>query len=446
MMNGKDVAGQNYSASPHSPERSFVSCFLSCSEKMAAWRFLKGGVCILLPVILLLRYSIERFDYDVWWQMALGRYYLTHHTLVMDHSVFSWTPTDPTWIYNTCLGSIIFYWIYNLTGEMGLWFFQWLIFLGIFLSFYVCLRILKQPLDITAIAIIAAVGVICSLSWRFYKPELFSPLILCWLSVIYIAAKLKRKTVWFYIYPFVFALWVNLHGGFILGFCLLACFFTGELLNRLVFPEESFTTRELFDLGLACILSLVATLVNPYGIHYHWGILKAAYNEIYTVSSKYIMAYESLWPYLKDIGKFDISFFRVGQVALLIIVMLCTLVGLFLYQFVKKKSCDFTLILLAVATFWGSTRAVRAIYMFPLVFFFAFYFLIYKLNLKSLPAKLTGISLMIFVLLFFNVSYFAARYGSDYAWSASRLESFAPVQEVEFLKKTRWTFCYLMII
>jgi len=84
--------------------------------------------------------------------------------------------------------------------------------------------------------------------------------------------------------------------------------------------------------------------------------------------------------------------------------------------------------------------------MFPLVFFFAFYFLIYKLNLKSLPAKLTGISLMIFVLLFFNVSYFAARYGSDYAWSASRLESFAPVQEVEFLKKTRWTFCYLMII
>jgi len=88
MMNGKDVAGQNYSASPHSPERSFVSCFLSCSEKMAAWRFLKGGVCILLPVILLLRYSIERFDYDVWWQMALGRYYLTHHTLVMDHSVF----------------------------------------------------------------------------------------------------------------------------------------------------------------------------------------------------------------------------------------------------------------------------------------------------------------------------------------------------------------------
>jgi len=336
MMNGKDVAGQNYSASPHSPERSFVSCFLSCSEKMAAWRFLKGGVCILLPVILLLRYSIERFDYDVWWQMALGRYYLTHHTLVMDHSVFSWTPTDPTWIYNTCLGSIIFYWIYNLTGEMGLWFFQWLIFLGIFLSFYVCLRILKQPLDITAIAIIAAVGVICSLSWRFYKPELFSPLILCWLSVIYIAAKLKRKTVWFYIYPFVFALWVNLHGGFILGFCLLACFFTGELLNRLVFPEESFTTRELFDLGLACILSLVATLVNPYGIHYHWGILKAAYNEIYTVSSKYIMAYESLWPYLKDIGKFDISFFRVGQVALLIIVMLCTLVGLFLYQFVKK--------------------------------------------------------------------------------------------------------------
>jgi hypothetical protein len=409
---------------------------IAFSERLASWRLLRVILLVLLAVMLILRYAVERLDYDLWWQMALGRYYWLNRTLTIDHTIFSWTPTDPTWVYNTCLGSIVMYLFYTLAGGFGLWLLQWLVFLGIFLSFYVILRVLRQPLDITAITIIAVIGVIGWASLRIYKPELFTPLFICWVGVIFVLVKAHRgKSSLFYIYPFVFAIWVNLHGGFILGFCLLACFFIGEFLNRIFFPRESFETRELFDLGLASALSFFATLINPFGIYYHLQILKSPTNEIYTVSSKYLLAYESLWPYFKSIGSMDLEFFRVGQVALLMAAMALSLVSLFIYQWRQKRSCDFMLIILSAATFWGSMRAVRAIYMFSMFFFFAFYGLLYLLNQNRISAKLSGVSLLVFALLLMNVLYVSIRYGAGNRWFGFGLQDYAPVKEIEFLKQ-----------
>lgn len=421
----------------HNNRSSVISSFFIFSEKLSYSKYLKLAVMILLPVMILLRYPVDSLDYDLWWQMALGKYYLTHHTLVIDHSIFSWTPTDHGWIYNTCLGSIILYLIYSMMGGLGLWIFQWLILLGIFLSFYVFLKLIKQPLDITSLTVMAAVGISCSTSLSYYKPELFSPLILSWIAVIFSYFKIKRKIFSLYIYPFIFALWVNLHGAFLLGFCLLGCFFIGEILNRIFSMPESFSMKELFHLGAACVLSALAVLVNPYGINYLLGIYNASMSEVYTVNTRYIQAYVSLWPYLKDLGQSAVSFFNVGQNVLLMSVMILLLASIFLWALMKKKICDFSLLVLTIATFIGSMSVVRTVYMFPLVFFFSFYYLPYRLNLKNISAKVTALSLIIFIILFINISYFTIRYGAGNKWFGAGLESFAPVEEVAFLKKYR---------
>jgi hypothetical protein len=416
---------------------SIVSSFFTFSEKLATSRYLKWVVMALLPVMILLKYPVDNSDYDLWWQMALGKYYLTHHTLVINHSIFSWTPTYPGWIYNTCLGSIVFYLIYSLMGGFGLWIFQWLIFLGIFLAFYLFLGLIRQRLDVTGLTIIAAVAIACWLACRFYKPELFSTLLFCWIVLIYFCVKITRRKFLFYLYPFIFAFWVNLHGGFFLGGCFLACICIGEFLNRIIFPRESFTINELIHLGIACVLSGAATLLNPYGVNYLLSIYNASMSESYTLSSKYIQAYISLWPYFKDIKNIDISFFRMGQVALIMAIMMFFLMSLFLYELIKKRSCDFAFLILSVFTYWGSMRAARAVYIFPIVFFFLFFYLLHRLKLKSFTARATILSLLIFVLLFVNVSYFTIRYGADNKWFGAGLESFAPVKEVAFLKKYR---------
>jgi len=407
---------------------SMLPTFSAFSEKLASFRYLKWIIIILLPVLILLRNPVEQLDTDLWWQMALGKYYITHHTLIADHSIFSWTPTDPTWIYNTCLGSIAFYLVYTIMGGFGLWTLQWSIFLGVFLSFYFFLRLIQRQIDITSVTIIAAVGIVCSLACCFYKPEIFSLLLFSWTVFIFFYIKLTRRIFLFYLYPLIFALWVNLHGAFVVGLVFLGITFVGEILNRLFFSKESFSTNNLIHFGSACIVSLAFTLINPYGIDYiictYKGITSGEF-----LQNKYIMAYLSLWPYLKE---FDSSFFRLGQTAWIMTIMMFFMACLFLYEFLKKKSCDFALLLANVALYWKGMETSRASYFFPVAFFFSFFYLLHRLKLKNILNRTTLLSLLLFLFFFINISYFNIRYGAGFTWFGTGLDNFVPVKKYLF--------------
>jgi hypothetical protein len=82
-------------------------------------------------------------------------------------------------------------------------------------------------------------------------------------------------------------------------------------------------------------------------------------------------------------------------------------------------------------------RGVRITYIFALVFFFTFFYLLYRLRLKNISAKLTILSLIIFSLFFANISYFTFSYGAGNKWFGSGLNDLVPVKEVAFLKKYR---------
>jgi hypothetical protein len=413
---------------------SKISSFFTFSEKQASSEHLRWLLIALLPALILLRYPVDGTDYDLWWQMALGKYYIAHHTLIMDHSIFSWTPTDPTWIYNTCLGSIAIYLFYNFMGGFGLWLFQWLIFLGVFLSFYLFLRLIRLRLDVTGVTLIAAIGIACSLACRYYKPELFSALLFSWTVFIFFCAKITRRKFLFYLYPLIFALWVNLHGAFVVGLVFLALAFTGELLNRIFFSGKSFTTKELVHFGVACVLSGAATLLNPYGIDYLLNTYNTLTSEVYMgPQNKYNLAYMALWPYLKDT---TISFFNAGLTAWIMTLMIFSIFSLSIYELVKKRSCDFALLIASCALYWKGMETGRASYFFPIAFFFVFfYLLIHRLKLKSILGRATIFSLLVFLFFSISVSYFTIRYCTDNKWFGAGLDSFEPVKEVAFLKK-----------
>jgi len=430
IIPANDLFGNQRQKADNRP--SITSSLIAVSEKLAAFSGLKWMAAVLLPVLIFLAYPLPRGDYDLWWQMALGKYYLTHQTLVIDHSIFSWTPSDPGWIYNTFLGSIIIYVMYSWMGGFGLWLFQWLIFLGIFLSFYVFLRLIGQRLDITMMTVIAAIGIACSMVCSFYKPELFSALLFCWTVFIFFSVKVTRRKYLFYFYPVLFAFWVNLHGAFILALIFLALIFTGEILNRMIFPRESFTNDELIHFGIAYFLSLAVTLLNPYGINYHLSIYRGLTSEIYELNSKYIAAYVTLWPYLKNVGSL---FIRQGQVAWIFFLMMMILGCIFLFDFIKKKSCDFALLFIFLATSWGSMRGMRGGYLLSFTFFFLFLYWIHRFHWKTLTGKATLVSFIIFVFLFMNMANQTIRQGAYNQWFGAGLDDSVPVRETAFLKK-----------
>ncbi len=436
----RDAVTANHKANISGINSSWLSSFFIFSQKLSSSAYFKWMMIALLPLLILLKYPVDKVDYDLWWQMAHGKYYLTHHTLKIDLSVFSWTPTDPTWIYNTCLGSIVVYLFYNFLGGFGLWLFQWLIFGGIFLSFYLFLRLMNQRLDMTGATIIAAIGIACSISCRYYKPELFSALIFSWTAFIFFYIKIKRTKYLFYIYPLIFAFWVNLHGAFAVGLVFLILAFTGEILNKIFFSRESLTEQELAHFGGACLLSAAATILNPYGADYLISlfptIMSAMGSESYTGPyDKIIVAYKSLWPYLMDANP---TSYNLRITAWIITVMMCSVLSLFIYDLIRKKSCDFAVLIISLALYWKGMETNRASHFFSIVFFFVFFFLlIQRLKLKDIPGKAAIISLLIFVFFLTGISFFAIRYRAGDTWFGSGIENNAPVDEVEFLKKIR---------
>jgi hypothetical protein len=76
-----------------------------------------------------------------------------------------------------------------------------------------------------------------------------------------------RRVFWL---PALMLLWVNLHGGFLVGFALLGVYLVGSGIQYFTCPER----REgigswLKRLGLVSALSLLASFMNPYGYKLH---------------------------------------------------------------------------------------------------------------------------------------------------------------------------------
>ena len=84
---------------------------------------------------------------------------------------------------------------------------------------------------------------------------------------------------WLWLVPVLMLAWVNVHGGFVLGFVLLGIFWLGSLWSWLTLKqlriEESLEKvragRRTRDLTLVGLASLAASFVNPYGgkLHTH---------------------------------------------------------------------------------------------------------------------------------------------------------------------------------
>jgi hypothetical protein len=70
-------------------------------------------------------------------------------------------------------------------------------------------------------------------------------------------------------------LWVNLHGGFLLGFVLLGAYLVGGGIQYFTCPEQREAIgRWLQRLWLVGVLSLLASFVNPYGYKLHLHIYR----------------------------------------------------------------------------------------------------------------------------------------------------------------------------
>ncbi len=198
---------------------------------------------------------------DLGWHLAAGDL-IRSQGKIPEHDSWSFTAGDTRWYNLSWLWDVVESFLFQYGG------FNALILAAIFLGGLIagglaaiCLN-RHATLVATCIAVIAA----CLLYPTFAVPDIFlaaSPniatLVFC---VVFYGVCLEKRYLW--LAPLAMLLWVNMHGGFVLGSFILGIFGATALLKR---NAPDFATYLL--VAAAC---LVATFVNPLGWHVYVGV------------------------------------------------------------------------------------------------------------------------------------------------------------------------------
>lgn len=202
---------------------------------------------------------------DFWWHVKAGEI-VAEEGRIPDTNLWAWTlPRDQPFVYGGWLGQLLLYLSFSAGGVP----------LVVFL---------RNALALTMLALVAWEARRRSGSWRLatlattlagfmalgnvtVRPQMWAwlPFMLMLLILARYSAGVLRPT-WLLALPILMALWVNLHGSFVLGIGLVGAYLAGELLPRVVDGAEALEWGRIRSLALAALATLLATLANPFGL------------------------------------------------------------------------------------------------------------------------------------------------------------------------------------
>lgn len=381
----------------------------------------------------LIYYPSRVEDYDIWYHLRFGEHFIKNITFKLDHSMFSWTPSDPTWRYGIWLGSSMLYISYKLFSVYGLYILQWLIFAGIFLIYRKFIKTINDSFDINHVMSLLLVFIALNLTAIYIKPELFTTLFFMFALFIYFYTKFTARN-FFYIYPPLFFIWVNTHGGYLTGLILLSLILAGEVCNYLFLKKEALSGRLLKQLAISVVASYVAVLFNPYGIDYHIGIIKSLVSQEYMSVATQVYAWVSVWGYLFPTTEFPFRFFNTGWALML---MALSFFGLSLYLYLRKRFFDITVLLLNAAFFYLGMKTSRVTIFLPLIWLFSMLYIMKKTDTLHFKRYFAPAALVLTVLMAGYITDLSILNLEDRSWFGTNMKTDIPAKEVEFVKKNK---------
>ena len=210
------------------------------------------------------RFSLTVADPDLWGHIKFGETVWKAGKVAVPDP-FSYLTAGRLWLNHEWLSEVIFYLIFAAAGPAGLIALK--AGLGLVVMGVLYRHLCRQGLNaLRASFLVIAVVHFFLISLVTVRTLIFSyPLFL--LVLLLVHDMTRRRPRWIWTVPPLFALWANLHPGFIAGLGILGIWATIETWARHLADRRSViagrpATREILLLLIACGL---ATLVNPYG-------------------------------------------------------------------------------------------------------------------------------------------------------------------------------------
>jgi hypothetical protein len=242
---------------------------------LPAWfRFLVPSATDLIFIVLLTTMSggvlANRLlgDATIGWHVRNGEQILRTHSITRTDP-FSVTMAGQTWYAWEWLYDVVIACFHHWLGLNGVVFFTAII---IALTFALTLRLcLRSGADLPITVILLSLSLGASMIHLFARPHVLSWLLsVIWFQILDRSERDNSRRVWYL--PALMLLWVNLHGGFVLGFALLGLYAASAAI-RYLRCKNAEMREQLANwwrrLGVVSAVSLLASLVNPYGYELH---------------------------------------------------------------------------------------------------------------------------------------------------------------------------------
>lgn len=221
--------------------------------------------------------------HDFWWHLRAGQYMVETEGLPSSDP-FAYTSAGKEWITHEWGSEILMYWIYQAAGWGGLIVVFSVIITAAFVIVY--RRCAGRPF-VAGLALL--LGALSTAPVWGVQPQMITMLLVSaflWLLEGYARHGNARRLWWM---PPLMVVWVNLHGGYLLGPALIVLVAAGVVLDELIGDqglrdawgrsEQQAATasralaaafRRAAPLLLVAVLCTLAIAVNPHGTRMYW--------------------------------------------------------------------------------------------------------------------------------------------------------------------------------
>jgi hypothetical protein len=200
-------------------------------------------------------------DTDMWWHLGTGEWILERG--IPHGDVFSFTVPGREWITHEWLTQIIMALLWRAGGFPALI----LVFAAIMTSAF--LLVYKSCVARPYLAaFIVLLGLLASKPITGARPQTFNWLFLAvWLYIIEGVKDGRFQRRVFFLFPILTVIWVNMHGGYLIGLVVLATYTAGEVLQMRFGPRDNRTlgAKDVQWLVGVIALCFVVSAINPNG-------------------------------------------------------------------------------------------------------------------------------------------------------------------------------------
>jgi hypothetical protein len=196
---------------------------------------------------------------DTWWHLASGRYIWQTRSVPLNDP-FSFTMTGQPWTDVYWLAQLAMYLLYRLAGSGGL---TVAVAACVTLALALLFRQGNESSYLKGFVVLLA-ALTAAPIWVARPHVLTFVLTAAFGYILYVYKYENRDYLW--AIPLLFVLWVNVHGGFVVGFILLAGTAGGETLGHLLGGEDErkLSRSQIVALVKITLLSIPFLLLNPH--------------------------------------------------------------------------------------------------------------------------------------------------------------------------------------